>query len=208
VPLTSRRPRPLDRTIPHLRETRLIVIATEGASTEKEDFTIFRNTRRNSRVQVLVLPTIEGHSSPKHVFTRLAKMKREHDLRAVDQLWVMIDVDRWPTKMLAEVARAAKQKGFPMAVSNPCFELWLYLHHSDVEARRRYTSREMKDELARISGGYDPSNLQIERFESNVDDAVRRATALDVRPRQRWPHSTGTHVYRAVNEILKLGRQA
>ncbi len=35
---TSRRKRPLDRHIPHLRDTRLIIIVTEGQKTEKQYF--------------------------------------------------------------------------------------------------------------------------------------------------------------------------
>jgi len=53
VSLTSRRKRPLKRDIKHLRDTRLVVIATEGHCTEKQYFEIFE--RRSSRVQVKIL---------------------------------------------------------------------------------------------------------------------------------------------------------
>ncbi|MBM3334999.1 RloB domain-containing protein, partial [Candidatus Sumerlaeota bacterium] len=197
------RPRPLNRTIPHEREARLIVIATEGSETEKKYFTVFRSTH----VQVRVLPTEQGRSSPNHVFSSLSKFKREYELSADDQLWVMVDVDRWPKKMLAQVARGARQKGFRMAVSNPCFELWLYLHHSDIDRGKRYTSQEMKKELAELLGGYDPSDLQTEQFERHIEAALRRARALDVAPKERWPSNTGTHVYRVVNEVLQLAKR-
>lgn len=36
--ITSRKKRPLKREIPHLRDTRLIIIASEGAVTEKKYF--------------------------------------------------------------------------------------------------------------------------------------------------------------------------
>ena len=43
--MTSRRKRPLDHAIPHQRDTRLIIIATEGEKTERQYFSMFRNVR-------------------------------------------------------------------------------------------------------------------------------------------------------------------
>jgi len=71
--LTSRRKRPLDHTVAHLRDTRLIVIATEGEKTEKQYFSMFQSLR----VQVRVLHTEEGFSAPKHVFDRLSDYRRQ-----------------------------------------------------------------------------------------------------------------------------------
>ena len=76
--LTSRRPRPLDRRIPHLRDTRLVIIATEGECTEKQYFSIFE--RKSTRVQVRVLETTQGMSAPKHVLDRLRRYRREYEL--------------------------------------------------------------------------------------------------------------------------------
>ncbi|MBI3922504.1 MAG: RloB domain-containing protein [Armatimonadetes bacterium] len=200
--LTSRKKRPLNHAIPHLRDTRLIIIATEGTVTEKQYFGIFRDTR----VQVMVLPTEGGLSSPAHVLARLSTIKREHELNSDDQLWVMVDVDRWTPQMLSAVAQNAVKKGFGMAVSNPCFELWLYLHHADVAAATIFTSQQMKKELSNLLGGYDHTNLQLERFQPFVDDAVRRADELDLQPNERWPSRTSTHVYRVMKEIQSLRR--
>ena len=91
--LSFRKPRPLDRTIPHLRDTRLIVIATEGECTERQYFELFRE--QSTRVQILVLETRDGHSAPKHLFERLLRFKRDHNLIKGDQLWLVLDKDRW-----------------------------------------------------------------------------------------------------------------
>lgn len=58
--ITSRRKRPLDRKIPHLRDTNLIIIAVEGEKTEKQYFE--SNFFQRKRVQVKVLETKEGLS--------------------------------------------------------------------------------------------------------------------------------------------------
>jgi len=119
--LTSRRKRPLDHAVPHLRDTRLIIIAAEGEKTEKQYFSVFQSLR----VQVKVLHTEEGLSAPKHVFARLNEYRRAYDLKGDDQLWLVIDVDHWPQEMLSEIAAGSVQKRFGLAVSNPCFEVWL-----------------------------------------------------------------------------------
>ncbi|MCU7918074.1 MAG: RloB family protein [Candidatus Thiodiazotropha sp. (ex Epidulcina cf. delphinae)] len=118
--LIARRKRPLDRSTAHLRDTRLVVIATEGKVTEKQYFSLF-NSRR---VQVKVLPTgEENHSSPEHVLERLHEYHKTYDLDGDDELWLMVDVDRWGTAKLAQVAKEAIHAGFGLAVSNPCFEI-------------------------------------------------------------------------------------
>ena len=57
--------------------------------------------------------------------------KKDFALEKDDELWVMIDVDRWNKSTLQEIAKEARQKGYRLAISNPCFELWLLLHFRD-----------------------------------------------------------------------------
>lgn len=80
--MTSRRKRPLKRTIPHLRDTKLIIIATEGEKTEKQYFE--DDVFTNQRVHVRVLGTKDGFSAPKHVLQRLRKYKKQYDIQAGD----------------------------------------------------------------------------------------------------------------------------
>ena len=206
--LTSRKKRPLNRDIPHFRNTSLIIIATEGAETEKQYFAFFRQ----KRVQVMVLPTPKdeedpryGHSSPRAVLKRLDEFKKQYDLGDQDQLWLMVDTDRWPIAQLDKVASDAQQKHFRMAVSNPCFELWLYLHHGDVDANRVYTCRELEEKLRALLNGFNKRNLRLSDFHGHEDVALARAEALDQSPEQRWPLQVGTHVYRVVRESKALG---
>jgi hypothetical protein len=103
--LTSRRKRPLDRSIPYFRDTHLIIIATEGTKTEKQYFesTVFRN----KRVQVIVLETKDNCSAPRYVLDRLKQYAKETDLQPNDQLWLMADKDCWPDSQLKEVCSHA-----------------------------------------------------------------------------------------------------
>jgi len=201
--LTTRRRRPLDRSIRHLRDTRLVVVATEGSTTEKQYFRIFE--RMSSRIQVIILPTEDGKSAPKHVLDRLRKYRRENDLRREDLLCLVIDEDRWPDAQMADVAAKALQQHIELAISCPCFEVWLYLHHQDpIPAMATMSSQQMKEELRSLLGGYDHTNLQVEQFEPLVGEAVRRAKALNSNPTARWPSRPGTRVYRIIERMQDI----
>ncbi len=116
----------------------------------------------------------------------------------------MIDVDRWGDKNLSDVASQAGQKRFQLAVSNPCFEVWLYLHHDDLD-HEPIKAKEMKQKLKDLLGGYNSSKLDLTKFEEHIEehieDAIKRAKALDQNQNERWPTKTGTHVYKIVEKI-------
>lgn len=116
------------------RDGTCIVIATEGEVTE---YNYFRHLDAESvlseqRFQIEVLKTEHGRSSPNHVIKRLSEYKRKYDIRQGDELWMVIDKDRWDNKMLNEVIQSCKQKGFGLCISNSCFEVWLILHFENL----------------------------------------------------------------------------
>jgi len=196
--LTTRRKKPLDRRTrpePH-RDARLFVIATEGEKTEKQYFSLFRNRR----CQVKIIASSEGRSAPKYVLEQLKKFKKEYQLKGDDELWLMIDVDRWPEGELAAVPSQSMQNNFFLAVSNPCFEIWLYLHHASTR-KKSISSVEMKQMLRDKLGSYNPSNLDLSQFVGKVEKAISRAKKLDIDAAERWPSSTGTHIYKVVKKV-------
>ena len=148
--LTSRRKRPIDRRsrpLPH-RDARLFIIAAEGKKTEKQYFSMFGNRR----CQVHVITNEENKSAPAYILEQLQGFKKEFQLKEDDELWLMVDVDRWGSKQLAAVAARAGQRKFHLAVSNPCFEVWLYLHHGALE-QEPVSAGEMKKKLRDIIAG-------------------------------------------------------
>ena len=199
--LTSRKKRPLNRKIPSLRDATLIIIATEGEKTEKQYFDgLFKSTK----VQVIVLPTVDHRSAPKYVYGRLYDFKKEYDLDKNDELWLMIDIDRWKTDEISIIANNSLKKGFNLAVSNPCFELWLYLHHSELSKLEKYECDYFASQLKILLGSYNKSNININMFRGKEKTAIGRAKKLHKNPDEKWPSSTGTHVYKVVEKILEL----
>lgn len=201
--ITSRRKRPLDRTVPHLRDTRLVIIFSEGEKTEKQYFE--SDLFRSHRVQVKVIETDNGLSAPKHVFDRMKTYLSNVDLEPNDEYWLVTDVDRWPEEQLSEVfSHAIRGKNrAQLAISNPSFELWLYLHLGDWTGGS-VNSAQIETALRVSLDGYNKSHLQIDTFRPGVRSAVERAKILASGAEQRWPANPGTHVYRVVESALAI----
>jgi hypothetical protein len=181
------------------RDTKLFIVATEGKETEKQYFRMFNSTR----IKVEILATTEdGKSSPEYVLERLDKCKKQYDLNEDDMLWLVSDVDRWGDKKLSDVCSQGRQRGYNLAISNPCFEVWLTLHFEDINTEDR-TCDNFKARLRTILGSYNGSNLNISAYKPNTKDAVNRAKNLHPSSQQDWPPTLGTHVYRLVEILLK-----
>jgi uncharacterized Fe-S cluster-containing radical SAM superfamily protein len=202
--LRSKKPRPLSREERTFRDDRFFVIATEDTYAPEQYFRIFKNPR----IKVHVLPTEGGHSAPKHVIERLNEFAKDPDLIDDDELWLMLDTDHWiePNHIagFTEVCAEAVQKGFKLAHSNPCFEVWLLLHVADLNAAEQFRrSEDVVERLREILGGYskrtvDPAHFSIDA----AREAVARAESLDSDPNARWPQNTGSHVYKVVKRLL------
>jgi hypothetical protein len=188
------------------RDARLVFVATEGQETEPAYFEALKRlfVPEGSRLHVIVLPTIDGRSAPGHLVERLDAAAREYRLGELrDEFWLVGDVDDWKVKTFAAVATLARQKGYELAISNPCFELWLLLHF-----RAEVTSATTADACERalreaLGGSYNKANLRAAPFSvERVNDAVARAEQLDAAPAEPWPTAPPvTRVYRLVRSI-------
>lgn len=201
------------------RDAKLIVIATEGEVTEPTYFEdlAFDARFRHPRVVIQVLPAISGLSSPKHVIDRLDKIRRESRLYDGDELWLVIDKDKWEDSMLSEVAQQVLQKGYCLADSNPCFEIWLLLHKRSLDdytpqeqeelkenrrPRPRSSRTRLEKELIDICGSYDKRNLNTSHYLPFVDSAIENADNADTECDTRWLNNLGSRVYKLVQSII------
>lgn len=193
--LTSRRKRSLDRRV-HVRDASIFVIAVEGEKTEKQYFEGLFHSRK---LRVEVLAATEGRSSPPHIKERLATYVREHRLAPQDERWLVLDTDRWGPKHLKALGEDAAQGAYHLAISNPCFEAWLLLHHTgDIEGLRpcdRVTAR-----LRELLGGYSKKTLCLEDFRGRVAQAIERAEARSCAS-DRWPQAEGSDVFKLVKRL-------
>lgn len=202
------------------RDARLIVIASEGKDTERIYFKALAKEYTNLRVHVHILERSvdeQNNSSPEHVLKQLNDYKNQYELEADDELWLVVDKDRWTEAMLSRVATECSQEvAMHMALSNPCFELWLLLHIEDVasltpeeqmiwmENRRKSKNADpyLKVRLRQKIGSYHESSYDTLALIAHVEDAIERARALDKNPADRWPQTLGTRVYLLAESIM------
>src|SRR6266852_9605777 len=150
-----RKNRPLDRSTNVVRDANLIVIASEDKYAVRQYFEFFRSTK----IQFKVLETDDGRSAPQHVMARLDEYMKEFDFGPEDEFWLVCDCDHWiearHIKNLVRVIQECGQKGIQVALSNPCFELWLLLHFAEFPQADKLTRAEVEKQIRKAVGVYD-----------------------------------------------------
>ncbi len=202
------------------RDARLIVIASEGKDTERIYFNALAKEYANPRVHVHILERRgeeQNNSSPKHVLEQLKDYKSQYDLEEDDELWLVVDKDHWTDGMLSEVATECTHNvSMHMALSNPCFEVWLLLHLENPmslssEERKLWmkntrksknTDPYLKVRLRHEMGAYHESAYDAPVLIKHVETAIVRARELDNKPGDRWPQTLGTRVYLLAESVI------
>jgi hypothetical protein len=131
----------------------------------------------------------EGTSAPRHVLARLdAFASRYRMVDGLDELWLVIDVDRWPEQQLSEVAQQCVQKPPLLRALAPAPCHRRHRGHRDL---RRLRGRAAQDpRLVQQSRG--STRRPITR--AAVESAIARARVLDTSEADRRPRATGSHV--------------
>lgn len=199
-----RRKRSLDRDSGVIRDASLVIIASEDTHAVKQYFRRFR-TRR---VEFRVLETQDCRSSPRDVMLRIDKYLADEVTVDGDQFWICIDSDHWMEANhidnLVQVLRECRQKQYKVAVSNPCFELWLLLHFDNFSADQASCCCEtVEKKLRSVVGSYRKN--QVTALPLSVDSiymAIERASRLD-RDEQLLPASPTTRVHRLLQVLLQ-----
>lgn len=215
-----RKHRPLDRTSGALRDSSIIVIACEDTHAVKQYFSKFR-TRR---VQYKILPTVDGNSNPRAVLERLDLYRNEFATEERDELWICIDADHWirgpHQRELSNVLQECRNKGYGVAMSNPCFEVWLLMHFAEVndcllleligedplsmlndQQRSSIRCDKFEARLRQEVGGYNKSNVaRLQLTAEQVLQASERARSID--GTSDVPRCPGTRLYKLI-ETLK-----
>jgi hypothetical protein len=193
------------------RDSSLFVVGLEGEVSGAE-YQYFRRVTEldvldHRRVRFVLLSTpVERHDSdPQAVLRRVQAYASQNELRSFDRVWLVMDVDTWGTRKLSDVAQQARSRGFSLAVSNPCFEVWLLLHHEayDLGPILAATERQRSAVAKAIWRGdkIEVSGTTLLRAWENA-----RALAAADGPHARWPSCPGSAVYRLFEDLV--ARQA
>lgn len=183
------------------RDATLVVIASEDRYAVQQYFEFFHSTR----IQFKVLETDDGRSSPTHVMDRLSQFMKEYDLGEGDQFWLVCDTDHWTEaghiKNLKQVVAHCRKKGVQVAISNPCFDLWLLLHFADFPVTSPLTCKDVQRQLRQVIGQYNKTRVFALPIDDNgVQNAIDRSKAHS--SSVGIPQTTSTAVHLIIEDLV------
>lgn len=161
------------RKAPTRRSARTILVVCGSKETERQYLQGLRDHLRNPAVSVVV----RGKAcSPTQLIT-YAKTQRNIGKGDFDEVWCVFDVDQFVDIDAAVVA--GRRAGIKVAISNPCFELWLLLHFTPQRAHVA-TYKQILPLLQKHVPGYDKTRVDFALYRDGRADAVTNAQALDL----------------------------
>ena len=166
------------RTIQKRDPRRVIRVLTEGKVTEPSYLAEWERRNRHVRLDtkeygMAPLNLVQQAREYQKTNVRLQRRGQEVDF---DEIWCVFDVDQHAN--LTQAINEARQSGISVAISNPCFELWLILHYEDQTAHiHRHDAQNRAQALGAIKGKHLESS-NIETLLSGYDDARLRAQTI------------------------------
>ena len=197
------KPRPVKRDTSTLRDDRLFIVACDDSYAPKQYFNFFRFTR--VQVHVVETPLDENRCHAIDVLKRLEAIEHEEE----DERWMLLDTDHYVNgphiKEFTRIIKEAKEKGISVALSKPCFELWLLLHHLDKNAVTELDNAKAVEKCLRGQlGEYNKTSLKREHFPvETVAKAYLQARELDKTVKGgAIPETNTSRVYRLWETII------
>ena len=187
-----------------------MLVCCEGEVTEPS---YLNGLKVQLQIRLVHIEVVPGGSNPKTLVDHAVERKQqaERDARRekddnlkYDEVWCVFDVDAH--EYIPEAKQKAGANDIRLAISNPCFELWLLLHFRD---QRQHIERHQTQSACREHmPAYDkevPFGLLFPHYQS----AVQRALQLD-----HWQDTRGcagenpsTGVYQLTERITELSRE-
>jgi hypothetical protein len=155
-------------------ERKTVLIFCEGEASEPDYINAVKRlpqVQRNVAVNIEIDP---GQGVPLTLVERAAaRMKADAE---IDECWCVFDVE-WPRHHpnLERAFQIAKANGIHLAVSNPCFELWLILHFRDQTA---FLDNRAAESLSKSLDGRAKKRIDGAKYLPLRADASRRAASL------------------------------
>jgi RloB-like protein len=205
-----------------LNAEKFYILSFEGEKSEPKYFEDLRKSDyfNNSGLIETVPLKRTGNigSNPIDVSKLLKEAKREFNFKKTDEFWLIIDRDQWETihnLNFDSLVNDCKNEGnFYLAMSNPCFEIWLIMHLKDIDdfsnqekgkifknAKVSKSKNHIDVVLGELIGrGYNKRpNPKI--FLPKIKDAIQIAKKLDMAS-EDFPRSLGSHVYKLVEKLV------
>ncbi|MER6824510.1 RloB family protein [Streptosporangium sp. NPDC000563] len=187
--ISSRRQRggkSLRRTAEKRPELRTIMVFCEGQNSEPD---YINGLKRLPHIAENTALSIEIHPEQGVPLTLVKKAMAYKSDPEIDECWCLFDVE-WPQNHpnLPQAIDLARSNGINLAISNPCFELWLILHYSNCSA---FMDTNSADSRSRSLDGRSGKRIDPEVYMPLRKKAAEHAKRLDARHAQNgtsFPH--------------------
>ena len=170
--------RPLRRRAPQIDKRARFVIFCEGELTEPLYLKAFASLQ-----EVRSVATLDIHGmgcEPRKLVeeARAAKRSERGQSTGITKYWCVFDVEApTPHARLHEAVQMARDNGISVAISNPCFELWLVLHYTDHE---RWIDNDDCGSLRRRQDSSQGKSLDSAVYMPRRHQAIKRAKRLTI----------------------------
>lgn len=112
------------------RDAVIFIIICEGEKREPDYFEFFNEL--TSQLKVISVASQKGESAPNHLINNAKGAVDKFNSDNGDyELWIVLDIDRWKKHIHDIQKESSSKKEWNIAISNPCFEVWLYFHFTD-----------------------------------------------------------------------------
>lgn len=163
----------LSRSVDTRDQRWTVLILSNGARTEVDYFKALKLSGLPSIGKKVTAKFRNG--TPYDTVRAAAEVQEYSDF---DEAWAVCDVDTFDVTTAIELAA---DKGVGLALSQPCFEVWLIFHKTD-----SCSSFDNADQARRVLGKHVPSwdktNLNFADFIDGIPDAVVRARKREEPP--------------------------
>ncbi len=183
------------RRKPSLKYRRRYFLVCEGEVTEPSYFNQLKNLYRDSIIDIVQLK--EKQPAPTYLIKRANKA--EPDLKSGDELWIILDTDKWTKEHFEELERWAHQRDSRnVAISKPCFEIWLVFHEQNPkDCGKRACQTYFQQNIAHGAKEIRSNWLTSEKLKN----AVTRAKDRDRNNYGFVPDTPTSRVYRLIENI-------
>lgn len=166
------------------RRTRArVLVLCGGDETESIYFEYVKEQLSGSGISVKIATLGQ---SPANVLTEAIRLKdtetrqaksRGDDSNTFDAVWIVIDVDQFELQIPGVISEATR-KSIGVAISNPCFELWLSLHVGGCDGYVTTKQAQLRAEQDSLVGGKRNKVPCIEPLRNRFIQAEARAQKM------------------------------
>ncbi len=192
--------RPFKRRSAIRKYKRRYYLVCEGNVTEPDYFNQLKGIYRDSIIDIKCLK--KRQSAPKYLIQYA--LEAQSDLRKGDELWILLDVDNWTQEQFEGLEKWSSQKvDRYVAVSKPCFEIWLVLHEQDPkDCSKKACQSYFQENIAYRNKRIRMNWLTAEK----LSNAVTRAKARDISNQGIVPDVPTSRVYKLIENIKEYLR--